>query len=566
VWVLVIPAVRREQEDFMLTAAQLTLSEISKRYGDRTVLDHVSLSIRPGETVGIVGDNGSGKSTLLRLLAGQELPDNGEVCISAPGGIGHLPQSLELPGTATVAEAIDLALADIRELENRLRNAEIELSGEGPLEPALGRYAELLARFEARGGYQADQRVNTALAGLGLPSLARDRTLGALSGGQRSRLALAATLAAAPELLLLDEPTNDLDDAAVGWLERYLRGHRGTIVAVTHDRVFLERITNVVLEVENGRVARFGDGYDGYLRAKAAQRRRMAEEHRQWKQELARNRRLAESNVARLDAIPRKLPLAVFAAGPFRARGRDHGARARIRNAKERLERLTDNPVAAPPDPLNFTPDLNAHALAAGGPVAEMTGVRVAGRLEAGEVSLAAGERLLVTGPNGAGKTTLLRLLAGELEPDSGSIRVQGRVGYLRQEEVSGPAQATVLQAFAYGRPWHPAEYADELLRLGLFGPEDLGRRVGDLSYGQRRRIELARLVSDPVDLMLLDEPTNHLSPVLVEQLEQALTGYQGALVLVTHDRRIRERFQGTRLDIRNGVCANASSAVARTA
>lgn len=549
----------------MLTAAQLTLSEISKRYGDRTVVDRVSLTIRPGETVGIVGDNGSGKSTLLRLLAGQEPPDNGEIRVSAPGGIGYLPQTLDLPGTATVADAIDLALADIRDLENSVRAAETELGGDGPLEPALDRYAEILARFEARGGYQADRRVDTALAGLGLPGLARDRLLGTLSGGQRSRLALAATLAAAPELLLLDEPTNDLDDAAVGWLERYLRGHRGTVVAVTHDRVFLERITNVVLEVADGQVARFGDGYDGYLRAKAAQRRRMAEEHQRWKEELTRNRRLAQSNVARLDAIPRKLPLAVFAAGPFRPRGRDHGARARIRNAKERLERLTGNPVAAPPDPLNFTPDLDGDMPVPDGPVAALTGVRVHGRLEIGELSLTAGDRLLITGPNGAGKTTLLRLLAGELVPDSGWVRVPGRVGYLRQEEVPWPAETTVLRAFAHGRPWHPDEHVDELLRLGLFRPADLGLRIGELSYGQRRRIELARLVSDPVDLLLLDEPTNHLSPALVEELEQALTGFRGALVVVTHDRRIRERFQGTRLEFRDGLCSGIEAGPART-
>lgn len=550
----------------MPTAAHLTLSDIEKRYADRTVLDRVSLSIRPGETVGVVGDNGSGKSTLLRLLAGRELPDNGEVCVSAPGGIGYLPQSLELPATATVADAIDLALTDIRALESRLRSAETELGGNGPLEPALLRYAQLLAQFEARGGYQADQRVDTALAGLGLPGLARDRLLGSLSGGQRSRLALAATLAAAPEVLLLDEPTNDLDDAAVGLLERYLRGHRGTIVAVTHDRVFLERITNVVLEVDGGQVARFGDGYVGYLRAKAAQRRRMVEEHQRWKEELARSRRLAESNSARLDAIPRKLPLAVFAAGPFRARGRDHGARARIRNAKERLERLTGNPVAAPPDPLSFTPDLAEHTPTPEGPVAELMGVRVTGRLEVGEISLTAGRRVLVTGPNGAGKTTLLRVLAGELEPQCGSVRIHGRVGHLRQEGVPWPAEMTVLQAFAYGRPWYPEEYADELLRLGLFRPDDLNLRVGHLSYGQRRRIELARLVSDPVDLLLLDEPTNHLSPALVEELEEALTGYRGALVMVTHDRRLRERFRGSRLEIRDGVCSIPVTALAQSA
>lgn len=547
-------------------AAQLTLSETSKRYGDRTVLDRVSLSIRPGETVGVVGDNGSGKSTVLRLLAGRELPDNGEVVVAAPGGIGYVPQTLELPGAATVADAIDLALADIRDLETRLRSVERELGTGTALDATLHRYARLLAQFEARGGYQADRRVDIALAGLGLPGLARDRLVDTLSGGERSRLVLAATLAAAPELLLLDEPTNDLDDAAVAWLEKYLRGHRGTIVAVTHDRVFLERITGVVLEVADGQIARFGDGYDGYLRAKAAQRRRMAEEHQRWKEELARNRRLADSNVARLEAIPRKLPLAVFAAGPFRPRGRDHGARARIRNAKERLDRLAANPVAAPPDPLSFTPELDNPAPVADGPIARLTDVVVPGRLEVGEISIAPGERLLVTGPNGAGKTTLLRLLAGELTADSGTVRVCGRVGYLRQEQVPWPSEMTVLQAFAYGRPWYPEEYADELLRMGLFRADDLGLRVGDLSYGQRRRIELARLVSDPVDLLLLDEPTNHLSPALVEELEEALTGYGGALVVVTHDRRIRERFRGTRMEIRDGLYPGLHAPVANTA
>lgn len=541
----------------MLTAAHVTLSEVGKRYGGHTVFDRVSISIRPGETVGVIGDNGSGKTTLLKLLAGRELPDNGEVSVSAPGGIGYLAQTLDLPGTATVAQAIDLALADIRELEARLRSTEIELGADGPVEPVLRRYAELQARFEARGGYQADRRVDSALAGLGLPALARDRALATLSGGQRSRLALAATLAAAPELLLLDEPTNDLDDAAVSWLEQRLRRHRGTIVAVTHDRVFLERITSIVLEVERGRITRFGDGYAGYLRAKAAQRRRMADEHQRWKDELARSRRLAESNVVRLDAIPRKLPLAVFAAGPFRARGRDHGARSRIRNAKERVERLTADPVAPPPEPLSFTPELESlMPIPAEDAVVEMDGVRVAGRLEIGAMRIAAGERLLVTGPNGAGKTTLLRLLAGELEADSGSVRIRGRVGYLRQEEVPWPAGMNVLQAFAHGRPWHPEEHIDALLRLGLFRPGELGLRVGELSYGQRRRIELARLVSDPVDLLLLDEPTNHLTPALVEELEGALTGYRGASVVVTHDRRLRERFHGNRLEVRDGGIA----------
>ncbi|UFS97207.1 TlrC/CarA/OleB/SrmB family ABC-F type ribosomal protection protein [Nocardia huaxiensis] len=544
----------------MLTA-QLTLSDLTKRYDERLVLDRVSLSIRPGEKVGVVGDNGSGKSTLLRLMAGREHPDNGEVRVQFPGGTGYLAQTLDLPDTATVADAVELALTDLRDLESRMRAAEQALIAPGALGERLDRYADLAARFEARGGYEADARVEAALHGLGLPGLDRARPLGTLSGGERRRLALAGTLAAAPELLLLDEPTNDLDDAAITWLERRLREHRGTVVAVTHDRVFLERITSIVLEVDAGAVTRHGNGYDGYLTAKAAQRRRQMRLHEEWKQELARSTRLAESNVARLDAIPRKLPLAVFAAGPFRARGRGHGAMSRIRNAKERVARLTSDPIAAPADPLRFTAQLSAPAGLTAATVAEVRNVVVDNRLRLEGLRIGMAERLLVTGPNGAGKTTLLRLLSGELRQDAGEVAVRGRVGHLRQQESAWPACSTLLEAYAAGRPGPADEYAEALLAFGLFRPQDLRLRLGELSYGQRRRIELARLVSDPVDLLLLDEPTNHLSPALVEDLEQALADYPGAVVLVTHDRRMRSRFTGRRLELDSGALTSDSIA-----
>ncbi|WP_218584222.1 ribosomal protection-like ABC-F family protein [Nocardia cyriacigeorgica] len=541
-------------------AAQLTLTDITKRYSDRMVLDRASLTIRPGEIVGIVGDNGSGKSTLLRLIAGHEVPDNGDITVHMPGGIGYLPQALDLPDSATARDAIDAALADIRALEAQLRAVEIALAAPGSTQDMLDHYAEHIQRFELRGGYDADRRVDIGLAGLGLPDLDRDRTLATLSGGERSRLALAATLAAAPELLLLDEPTNDLDDRAVAWLEKRLLAHRGTVVAVTHDRVFLERITTTIVEVDSGAVARFGDGYAGYLAAKAAQRRRWEADFLHWRTELARSRALAESNVVRLEAIPRKLPLAVFAAGPFRARGRDHGARSRIRNAKERVARLTENPVAEPPDPLRFTAQLG-RVTELDSPVATLTDVVVPRRFQVDELSIADGERVLITGPNGAGKTTLLRLLAGELDAPTGVVRVRGQVGLLRQQHTRWPVESTVLHAYAARRSVHVDDASAELLGTGLFHPADLTRGVGELSFGQRRRLDLARLIADPIDLLLLDEPTNHLAPALVEELEEALDGYPGALMVVTHDRGMRSRFRGTHLELAAGQVVSRSQA-----
>ncbi|MEU3662146.1 ribosomal protection-like ABC-F family protein [Streptomyces sp. NPDC032940] len=518
--------------------SQLTVSDVSKRYGPHLVLERVSFTVRPGRKAGIVGDNGSGKSTLLRLLAGAEQPDNGEVRVVAPGGTGHLAQTLELPDTARVGDAVDLALAELRALERQLQATGAALQNAGP--DAYDRYAALEAEFEARGGYDADRRVDVALRHLGeRAGLDRSRRLGTLSGGRRSRLALAATLASAPELLLLDEPTNDLDDEAVAWLEERLRAHRGTLVAVTHDRAFLDRVTDTILEVDHDTrsVRRYGDGYPGYLAAKAAERARRQREHEEWRTELARQSRLADSHAGRLGAIPRKGPWAFSGAGAFRARSRAHGAMSRIRNAHERLHRLTVNLVAAPPEPLRFATDIAGSADRA----VEVADLRVPGRLELDALHVPAGGRLLVTGPNGAGKTTLLRVLAGELAPEPGAVvRRPARVGFLRQIALPASPEEesrTLLAAFGEDR-------ADELLALGLFREADLTRPVRHLSTGQRRRLELARLVTGAHGL-LLDEPTNHLSPSLVEDLQTALAQYEGTLVVVTHDRRLRAALTG---------------------
>uniref|UniRef100_A0AAU1IBH7 ATP-binding cassette domain-containing protein n=1 Tax=Streptomyces sp. NBC_00180 TaxID=2903632 RepID=A0AAU1IBH7_9ACTN len=532
--------------------AQLSVKDVTKSYGTRTVLDQVSFTVRPGEKAAVIGENGSGKSTLLRLLAEAEVPDAGEITVSFPGGVGHLTQTLDLDPDCTVQDAVDLALTELRDMERRLREAEEGL-GEAS-QDELAAYGELLMAYEERGGYEADARVDAAMHGLGIAGITRDRALGSLSGGEQSRLALACVLAAAPELLLLDEPTNHLDATAVRWLEDQLRAHRGTVVAVTHDRGFLERIATTILEVDRDAhtVHRYGDGWTGYRTAKAAARRRAAQEHADWLEEVARTEELVEAVGKRL-AGTGKDPRQGF--GKHR---RSHEAKlgGQVRAARERLAHLRRNPVAAPPEPLRFTAALSA----AGGeqaverPLAELDGVMVAERLRLdGTLTIAPGQRLLVTGENGAGKTTLLRVLAGDLEPDAGAVRRPARIGYLAQELPPRSTRLPLLAAFAAGRPGLPEEYAEQLLALGLFREEDLHVPVAALSAGQQRRLQIAILVTRPADLLVLDEPTNHIALDLIEDLEAALAAYPGAVVAVSHDRGFRERFTGERLELRAG-------------
>ncbi|MFD8861458.1 ribosomal protection-like ABC-F family protein [Streptomyces vinaceus] len=532
--------------------SQLALSGVGKAYGDRVVLDQVSLTLRPGEKAAVIGENGSGKSTLLRLIAGAEQPDHGQVTLSFPGGVGHLAQTLDLGPERTVQDAVDAALHELRTLEARIRAAEAALAGAGPAE--LDAYGDLLTAFEAREGYTADARTDAARHGLGIGHVGMERTLGSLSGGEQSRLALACVLGAAPELLLLDEPTNHLDEPAVTWLAERLRAHRGTLVVVTHDRAFLEAVATTVLEVDRDlrTVTRYGDGWAGYRAARAAARRGREQRHQEYLDTLARTRRLVESAGQRLAATG-KDPREGF--GKHR-RSHDAKLSGQVRAARRHLDQLLREPVAAPPEPLRFAAriDEDTAALPEDTPyVAELAQIAVEGRLSLPELAIGPGARLLVSGPNGAGKSTLLRVLAGDIAPDRGTVLRHTEVGYLPQEIAADPARHPLLHGFAAGRPGDPEEYAEELLSLGLFRAEDLHVPVSALSVGQRRRLELARLVTRPAGLLVLDEPTNHVSPALVEELEEALAAFTGAVVAVSHDHRFRSAFTGPRLELRAG-------------
>ncbi|MFJ7016254.1 ribosomal protection-like ABC-F family protein [Streptomyces albogriseolus] len=530
---------------------QITVRSVSKSYNSRLVLDAVSCTLAAGERTGIIGENGSGKSTLLRLLAGAERPDSGEVTVRADGGVGYLPQDGTLPAHHTVQQAVDEALSDLRAMQARMRDLEAAMAdGTGSNTHVLAEYGDLLTAFELRGGYEADARVERALHGLGLAHLPRTRAIGDLSGGEQVRLRLAALLAASPEVLLLDEPTNHLDDQALTWLEDHLRTRRGTTIAVSHDRTFLDRVATTLLEVDADRrtVTRYGNGYTGYLAEKAAARRRWEQEYARWEAEVAAQREAAAVTARRV--APGRAMKDGNKMAYDRAAGRvQQSVAGRIRNAEERLRRLLADPVPKPPEPLRFTL-ASPKGGSLHGTVLEATGVTVTGRLAPTDVTVKAGERLLITGPNGTGKSTLLTVLAGRLAPDTGQVTRRGRIGHLPQEPAPGRPGETVLQAFARGLPGHPDEHTETLLALGLFTADRLTARVTDLSTGQRQRLSLARLLSRPSDVLLLDEPTNHLSPSLIEDVEQALADYPGTILLVSHDRRLRTRWTGTHLPL----------------
>ncbi|MDX2400458.1 ABC-F family ATP-binding cassette domain-containing protein [Microbacterium algeriense] len=542
---------------------ECALQAASVRFADHLVLDRIDLVVGPADRLAVIGDNGAGKSTLLDLLAGTLLPTAGEVRLDLPGGVAHARQHPVFADGATVADAIDELLGDLRALEHDLGRAYdlLAAAGSADREPQMAAVALLQDRFESRGGYDVDRRIDTALEQLGVGGVDRARPVAALSGGERARLALAVALSSGAELLLLDEPTNDLDDRALTWLEDRLAAHRGALVVVTHDRDFLDRFATAVVQVEDGRIRRYGDGYPGFLRAHAAERRAAAARHEDWKAEVARTESLLAANAFRLQAIPRKLELDGFGHGAFRARSRDHGAVGRIRMAKERLARLRDNPCPPPPEPLQFVVAAEDRAPLdePGEPLLTLDAVsfREPGRrLDVSHWTIESGSRWLVTGPNGAGKTTLLRLLVGELLPASGTfVRRDGlRIAFLRQE-VETRLRGTALEVFAVRTGTPPVDARDALLAHGLFRGPEVDRDVRGLSMGQRRRLDLAVALASRFDLLLLDEPTNHLDPELVEQLEGALVDHPAAVITVTHDRRWRRHAtDARRVRVEEGV------------
>jgi macrolide transport system ATP-binding/permease protein len=530
---------------------------VSHSYGDHVVLTDLSLVVSGGQRLGLLGENGAGKSTLLRLLAGVEQPDAG--LIDRPAGTSLLAQEVELPPGTPVRGLVEHSLGALRAIETELQDAAAAL-GAG-VASADARYAAALEAAEAADIWSLDARRDELLDGLGVGHLALDRPIGAISGGQRSRVALAALLLARPEVLLLDEPTNHLDDDAVAFLVDRLRGWRGAVVFASHDRAFLDDVATGLLDIDPSRAGatRFGGNYSDYLREKAAERARWEAQFAAEEREMAALGRSVAVTARSLDTGrgPRDNDKFLYS---FKAGNIDRQVRRRVRNAQGRLDDLLDNRAGEPAPVLSFAGiPSGSHVLDDDEPLLAVDHARVGDRLVLDTLKLAPDARLLVTGPNGVGKSTLLGLLAGRLAPDSGRVaRRKGlRVALLDQDVRWADPAATPRALYERALGQRRAE-TFPLADLGLLAGRDLDRPVGRLSIGQQRRTALALIIARPPHVFLLDEPTNHLSLSLATELEEALGGYPGAVVVASHDRWLRRRWARPTLRLAAGAVATS--------
>jgi sulfate-transporting ATPase len=500
-----------------------TMVRVEKFYGaERKVLDTITLAFLPGAKIGVLGPNGAGKSTLLRLMAGKEEPSSGDAQLAPGATVGFLEQEPDLDPTKDVRGNVEDGVRPLRDLLDRFNAISAAFAEpDADYDALLAEQATIQEQIDRADAWSLDQTLDRAMDALRLPD--GDRDVETLSGGERRRVALCRLLLQAPDLLLLDEPTNHLDAESVAWLERFLADYKGTVVAVTHDRYFLDNVAGWILELDRGKGIPFEGNYSSWLEQKQA---RLATEE---KQESARRRALARE-------------LEWVRASP----------KARHAKSKARLgayEKLLAEEQAVKLDRVEIH-------IPAGPRLGDLV-------VEAEDVSKGFGDRLLVedlsfslppggivgiVGPNGAGKTTLFRMIAGQEQPDSGELKVGNTVeiAYVDQSRGDLDPAKTVWQEISGGldtielgkREVNSRQYVSWF----NFKGSDQQKRVGDLSGGERNRVHLAKLLRSGGNLLLLDEPTNDLDVDTLRALEDALLDFAGCAVVISHDRWFLDR------------------------
>lgn len=516
--------------------AQLIASDVSVMRGATPVLNHVDLTLTPVSRVAIVGENGRGKSTLLHVLAGTLAPDSGTV--QRIGTIGVAEQEMDASDQRTVGEAVADAIAEPLAALARLDVASHALAD--GTDATAAEYAAALEHAETVDAWDAERRVQVALEALGAET-DTTRPLAELSVGQRYRVRLACLLGADDDFLLLDEPTNHLDRSGLEFLTAQLRSRNGGVVVVSHDRALLSDFAETIVDLDptpDERLRVYGNGYWGYREGRLAERERWEQEYDKQQAERAR---LQDS----LSAAQNRLVSGWRPEKGTNKHGRATRAGGLVQNVHRRREALEAHAITVPEPPQVFRfPELRTRTGAA---LLSVENVSVTERLRSPvSFSLSHRGRLVVTGPNGTGKSTLLKVAGGDLAPDTGVVRKPRttRLGFLRQESDLPPERRasevyeTYLDALV-AAGIVPSSDAVGVSQLGLLKPRELSKRVGELSMGQQRRLDLALVLAARPHVLLLDEPTNHLSIALVDELTEALGATQAAVVISSHDRQL---------------------------
>jgi ATP-binding cassette ChvD family protein len=501
------------------------MKDLTKAFpGGREVFKGITLSFLPGVKIGVLGVNGAGKSTLLKIMAGIETEFGGEAW-AAPGvRVGYLSQEPHLDPTKTVGQNVEEAFASLKAALDRFNEISMQFAepmSDDEMNALLAEQADLQEKIDAEDGWEMDRRVDIALDALRCPPA--DANVATLSGGERRRVALCKLLLEKPELLLLDEPTNHLDAESVAWLEHTLHDYPGTVMVVTHDRYFLENVTNWILEIERGRGYPFEGNYTSWLDQK---RKRLQQEE---KEESARQRALAMEQEW-IGSSPR---------------ARQAKNQARIKRYEELLAKSQEQAtgvaeIVIPPGPRLGNIVIEAEGLCKGYGDTEL--------IEGLDFKLPPGGIVGVIGPNGAGKTTLFRMIIGQEKPDSGALRVGDTVklGYVDQSRDSLNPDNTVWQEISGGADviYLGKRSVQSRAYVGAFNfkGSDQQKKVGILSGGERNRVHLAKMLKVEHNVILLDEPTNDLDVDTLRALEDALTEFAGCAVIITHDRWFLDR------------------------
>lgn len=491
----------------------IRLDDISIEFGDVPLLTRASFTVEPGERICLIGRNGAGKSTLLKIITGQITPDSGEIHYQQHLRISQLEQALPGAIDRKVSDVVREGLSEQQTLIDQFN----ELSQQSMDKQGLKELEQLQAQIDAGGGWQVDKQVETIISQLDLPA---DKTLAELSGGWRRRVALGKALVSNPDLLLLDEPTNHLDISTIEWLEHKVRGYQGSVIFITHDRSFLQKLATRIVEIELGNLISWPGSFQNYLKLK----------EQAIEEETTRNalfdKRLAEEEVWIRQGIK---------ARRTRNEGRVRALEAMRAQREQRAKRQGKAKISVETSEQSGRKVIEARSISH-----SYSGQQLINKIK---IKIRRGDRIGLIGNNGVGKSTLLKILLGQIEPDEGSVKLGTNleIGYFDQIHRELETDKTIAENVGNGKEYIKINGKDRhiigYLRNFLFAPKRAMTPVSALSGGERNRVLLAKLFSQPSNLLILDEPTNDLDVEMLEVLEEQLIQYQGTLIIVSHDR-----------------------------